>query len=111
MFILMVAALFVWPLFFQGVHVFTHHHDQIDCGTCCGADNQEDEDDEKEGCKICTFHFALFDQTKNTRLTFAALSYPIKTEVLPQKIHLTAIKFSYLLRAPPLSFVYHNICF
>lgn len=107
----MVTTLFVWPLFFQGVHVFTDHHDQIDCGTCCSADNQEDEDDEKGECKICTFHFALFDQTETTRLTFVALSYPNKTEVLPQKIHLTATKVGYLLRAPPLSFACHKSCF
>jgi hypothetical protein len=101
--ILIVAAtaLFIWPLFFQGVHVFTEHHDHLHCGTCCEEAPKEDPDENDDSCKICAFHFALFKQTENNLLRFICRSFPRKMVIIPEVNYFPSISIGYLLRAPP----------
>ncbi len=107
---LLLAALFLYPLVYQSVHVFEHDNETHCCGSCSHAqdaspvtgDDQPHFVQHEEECPICDFHYAKLQV--NTTLVFASL---IDSHELPEsenypKPFVLFQGFIFSLRAPPM---------
>ncbi len=94
-----LIILFIGPQIYKTVHIITDHHGHLRCEAMKknpGGLNAED-----DHCLLCGFHFAIFDQTEQIRLSSFQLTIPLNFS-----FHKTTGKYSqpayhYLLRAPP----------
>jgi hypothetical protein len=91
--------IFVGPQFYKTVHIFTDHHGHLRCEAM--KKNQGGLNAKNDHCLLCGFHFAIFDQTEQLRLSSFQLTIPLNFS-----FHKTSGKYSqpayhYLLRAPP----------
>lgn len=65
---LLLAALFLYPIIIQSVHVFEHDHQAHCCGSCSSSqepipvssadDNHPHYQSQEDECSICNFHYA-----------------------------------------------------
>lgn len=112
---LLLAALFLYPMVYQSVHVFEHTHETHCCGSCTHAhdgapasegghdDAQQHYTQQEDECPICNFHYAklqvnaypVFTSIRNNPDIPELQNYP-KPFVLFQG-------YIFSLRAPPLA--------
>jgi hypothetical protein len=102
---LVFAVVFVWPLFYQGVHALTDHHARTDCGSFCSHHNDDEQEDEHETCPVCIFHYAVFTQVQTEFVQFSTFSYFNPEIEKPEITHTPVCCFNFQLRAPPTIFV------
>lgn len=109
---LLLAALFLYPMVFQSVHVFEHDQETNCCGSCSHAQDaapvSESDDAQpyytqhEDQCPICDFHFAKLQV--NSTLVFTSL---IDSHELPElqnypKPFVLFQGYIFSLRAPPI---------